>query len=273
MRESSGGPGQTAADQAAEGLCLVHLVWAPLGPEALGRFVESYRRYRTGVEHRLLILLNGFRAGHDLTPWRQKLEGVEHEELLLTRPMLDLGAYRQAAEVAPAGRYCFVNSFSLIVQDDWLGALDRHLLSPGVGIVGTGGSYESAYSSAPRPLRPFRRDFDPFPNPHIRTNGFALRRELLLSLDWPAPRRKLDAWRLESGRRGISRQVRERGLSLLVVGRDGAAYQQERWRESATFRSGGQVNRLVADNRTLEYETVNPRRRLQLERLAWGTAG
>jgi hypothetical protein len=170
----------------------------------------------------------------------------------------------------PAERYCFVNTNSVILHDGWLGALDEHLLSPGVGIVGTGGSYESAYSAAPRPLRPFRRDFDPFPNPHIRTNGFALKRELLLSLAWPLPRRKLDAWRLESGQRGISRQICERGLSMLVVGRDRAAYPQERWRESATFRSGGQLNQLVADNRTREYETVSERRRLHLEHLAWG---
>ena len=254
----------------AEELCLVHLVWAPLGADALGRFAESYRRHRAGAEHRLLVLLNGFRAGHDLAPWREHLQGVAHEELALERPMLDLGAYRHAAELVPARRYCFVNSHSVIQQDDWLGALDASLREPGVGIVGTGGSYESAYTIAPRPLRPFRRDFDPFPNPHVRSNGFALERELLRSLDWPAPRRKLDAWRLESGRRGISRQIVERGLSMLVVGRDGVAYPPERWRESATFRSGGQVNQLIADNRTREYDTAGARRRADLERFAWG---
>lgn len=254
------------------GICLVHLVWAPLGPERLGRFVASYRRRSAGVDHRLLILFNGFEDGRDLSPWRRELEGVACEELLLSQPMLDVGAYRTAAELFPAGRYCFVNSYSVILQDGWLGSLDRHLLSPGVGIVGTGGSYESAYSAAPRPLRPFRRDFDPFPNPHIRTNGFALERDLLLSLHWPLPRRKVEAWRLESGRRGISRQVCERGLSMQVVGRDGVAYPPERWRESATFRSGGQSNQLVADNRTLEYETAPRRRRVELERMAWGSA-
>src|SRR5207247_9094570 len=33
-------------------------------------------------------------------------------------------------------------------------------------------------------LRPLRR-FDRFPAPHIRTNAFAIRRDLLLGLDWP----------------------------------------------------------------------------------------
>jgi hypothetical protein len=184
--------------------------------------------------------------------------------------VLDLGSYRQAAELMRAERYCFLNTNSEVLCRDWLGHLDRHLCSAEVGLVGTGGSYESAYSSAPRPLRPLRRDFPPFPNPHIRTNGFALRRELLVSLDWSAPRRKLEAWRLESGRQGISRQVTERGLALVVVGRDGLAYPPERWRESATFRSGGQVNQMLADNRTREYETAAPARRREIELMAWG---
>ncbi len=216
------------------------------------------------------MLFNGFHPQQDLTPWRLALEGVPHEESRLTDSVLDLHAYRQAVELVPAGRYCFLNSYSVILQDNWLGLLDGHLLTPGVGIVGTGGSFESAYSAAPRPLRPFRRDFNPFPNPHIRTNGFALERELLVSLDWPTPRRKVQAWRLESGRRGISCQVCERGLQMLVVGRDGLAYPPERWRESATFRSGGQVNQLLADNRTREYETAGSARRRQLEEMAWG---
>jgi hypothetical protein len=252
-------------------LALVHLVWAPLGPEMLVSFLESYGRHSAGVEHRLLILLNGFRAGQDLTPWRRALDGVQHEELRLEEPVLDLQAYRQAVERVPAARYGFVNSYSVILSDGWLELLDRNLRAPGVGIAGTAGSFESAYSAAPRPLRPFRRDFDRFPNPHVRTNGFAMERELLLSLDWPAPRRKLEALRLESGRRGISRQVRDRGLQLLLVGRDRVAYPPERWPESETFRSGGQANQLLADNRTREYDAADDDRKLRLERMTWGS--
>ena len=251
-------------------MCLVHLVWAPLGPEPLDRFVRSYRAHLPGVDHQLVVAFNGFRHGQDMSSWRAALADVVHRELHIDRPVLDLDAYRRAVDLVPAGRYCFINSHSVVLADGWLGYLERHLRTPGVGLVGAGGSLESAYSAAPRPLRPFRRDFDPFPNPHIRTNGFALERELLVSLDWPAPRRKVQAWRLESGQRGISRQVCERGLRMLVVGRDGLAYPPKRWRDSATFRSGGQVNQLLADNRTREYEMAGPARRRLLEQIAWG---
>jgi hypothetical protein len=217
------------------------------------------------------VLLNGFSGGQDLAAWRAPLADVEHEVLRLERPLLDLAAYREAAERIPAQQHCFLNSYSVILHDNWLAILVDHLSEPGVGIVGAGGSFESAYSAAPRPLRPFRRDFDPFPNPHIRTTGFGMKWELLRSLEWPAPRRKQQALRLESGRHGISRQVRDRGLSTLVVGRDGIAYPPERWRESATFRAGRQRNLLVADNRTEQYDEADPGFKRTLEQMAWGS--
>jgi hypothetical protein len=247
-------------------------VWEPLGPEPLDRFVHSYRARTAGSEHQLLVLFNGFRSGQDLSRWSQVLADVDHQKLQLDRRVLDLDAYRQAVELTVAERYCFLNSHSEVLTDGWLGQLEGHLRTPGVGLVGSGGSLESAYSSAPRPLRPLRRGFDPFPNPHLRTNGFMIERALMLDLDWPAPRSKVDAWALESGKRSISRQVWERGLDVRVVGRDGAAYPSERWRESATFRSGDQSNLLIADNRTRQYDEADAAMRARLEQMAWGPA-
>jgi hypothetical protein len=100
-----------------------------------------------------------------------------------------------------------------------------------------------------------------------------LARDLLLELDWPPLRSKAAAWAVESGRRSISRQVWERGLEVRVVGLDGVAYPPERWRQSATFRSGEQRNLLIADNRTRQYEEAKPTLRRRLEQMAWGEHG
>ncbi|MGZ4351312.1 MAG: hypothetical protein ACXVRX_12420 [Solirubrobacteraceae bacterium] len=56
----------------------------------------------------------------------------------------------------------------------------------------------------------------------------------------------------------------------MVVGRDGRAYDRDRWRESRTFRAGEQDNLLVEDNRTRQYEEAQGRWRRKLARLAWG---
>lgn len=131
---------------AAGHLRLVHLVWAPLGPERLARFLECHTRRDPGTAHRLLIVLNGFRRDDDLGPWRRLLAHVEHDELRLPDPVLDLDAYREAVERVPAQRYCFVNSYSEPLADGWLAKLADALAQPGVGLVGATASWASTRS-------------------------------------------------------------------------------------------------------------------------------
>ncbi|MGB2953028.1 MAG: hypothetical protein WBB74_06520 [Gaiellaceae bacterium] len=247
-------------------LCVVHLVWAPLGNGPLERFVDSYRAHEAGIDHSLLVVFNGF---SDERPPLETLEGLVFEPLHLTEPMIDLAAYGTAAESVQATHLCFLNSYSELLADGWLEKLCRHLSTPGVGLVGATGSYER---SAARPLGRIvgRSRLVPFPNPHIRTNAFMIPRELLLGLEWGEIREKAAAWQFETGRQSMTRQVWRRGLEALVVARDGEAYPEERWYESRTFRSGDQENVLVADNRTREYAEADEATRRWLAELAWG---
>jgi hypothetical protein len=247
-------------------LCLVYLAWAPYGAEPAERFLASYREHSAGTEHRLVLALAG--PDGDRSPWRRAFAAVPHEEIEVGEGP-DLDHYRAVAERVVAERYCFLNSASVVLADGWLGHLERALLAPGVGMVGATGSYESPNSVRPGPLRRLRPGHEPFPNPHLRTNGFALERDLLLALEWPTGLTKLEAVALEGGSRSLTRQVLERGLQALVVGRDGVAYPPESWRQSATFRSGGQANLLLADNRTRHYEDAGPLTRRGLAWLAW----
>jgi hypothetical protein len=247
-------------------ICLVHLVWAAHGPEPLRRFLASYQRHPAGLPHRLLIVSKG--PGD----FGALLDGIASERLEVPEKLRDLGAYRVAAERIEEPYVCFLNSHSEVLADGWLGTLHDHARQPGVGLVGATGSFESAYSAGPRPLRPFLRCyFDPAPNPHVRTNAFMLPLEVLRRLEWPLVRRKWHALQLESGRRSITRQVTERGLEALVVGRDGRGYRADEWPQSGTFRSGDQGNLLVADNRTRQYAEADPAFRRLLADYAWGT--
>ncbi|MEX2107855.1 MAG: hypothetical protein WD827_03080 [Solirubrobacterales bacterium] len=236
-----------------------------MGLEPVERFIASYHEHPAGAEHRLVLALAG--PDGDRTPWRRAFAAIEHDELELGEGM-DLDHYRAVAERVVAEHYCFVNTHSVVLADGWLGQLEQALLASGVGMVGTTGSYESPNAVRPGPLRRLRPGHDPFPNPHLRTNGFALERQLLLDLDWPTGLTKLESVALEGGTRSLTRQVRERGLETLVVGRDGA-YPTDRWRQSATFRSGGQSNLLLADNRTRHYQNAGPLTRAGLAWLAW----
>jgi hypothetical protein len=255
-------------------ICLVHLVWAPLGPEPLARFSRSYNDCPPGPDHDLLVVLNGFGDGPIPAPFAAELAALgQHATLRPRRAMQDLAAYRLAATVADAPVLCFANSHAQPLVPGWLGMLHERLREPGTGIVGATGSHESTFSAAPRPLKPLRGlQYPPFPNPHLRTNGFMLRRADLLSLDWPTGRSKSAAHQLESGKRGITRQLLDRGLRALVVGRDGRGYEPDRWPASGTFRCADQDNLLIADNRTRQYADADVAERERLARMAWGDA-
>jgi hypothetical protein len=109
-----------------------------------------------------------------------------------------------------------------------------------------------------------------FPVAHVRTNGFMLARDTLLSLRWPSLRRKAHAHRLESGAESITAQVKARGLVSLVVARDGGVFEPARWPLSRTFWQGAQENLMIADNQTADYAEGDAPMRRFLARYAWG---
>lgn len=251
-------------------LCVVHLLWGPLGREPVERFAEAYCAHPAGRDHRLLLVFNGFTSDAERAEARAALGGIGDDELHLDAPVQDLDAYRQVVHEVDAERLVFLNSYSQVLADDWLDLLVRHA-GPGVGLVGATGSWESLLTPAPLPLKAVRLpSFPPFPNPHVRTTGFTIERALARELRWPRIRRKSDAWKLENGKRSLSRQVQERGLRILVAGRDGVAYGPDAFHASATYRTGDQANLLISDNRTRDYATGDPALRRTLERLAWG---
>lgn len=112
--------------------------------------------------------------------------------------------------------------------------------------------------------------FGSFPTPHLRTNAFLVSAALFRQLRTVRLRRKMDAYSLESGRRGITAQVLRAGARALVVDRDGVAYEAPDWPASRTFWQADQERLLVADNQTRIYSNGSMARRRLLAALAWG---
>lgn len=264
---------------------LVHLVWAPLGPEPLRTFLRSYHEHTAEAEHELIVVLNGAGIeGAVLSRERAlaELDGTEHRLLEMERPMQDLAAYGAAARLSGHEWLCFLNSFSVILADGWLGYLAHAAQLPEVGLVGATGSWESqaewmrgdprGWARQLSTVFAARREFPRFPNPHIRTTAFMLDRQTTLALDLLQACDKRAAYLLESGWHGITRRILESGRRASVVGRDGRAYDIPEWKASRTYRAGNQDNLLVADNRTEDWQRASPRMRRRLSRDAWGTA-
>jgi hypothetical protein len=131
-------------------LCVVHLVRASNGIDTLARFLESYQANPGGIEHDLLIVFKGFEGSHDAARHEELLSPFRHATLFVSDEGFDITAY-QAAVRHWSGRYryfCFLNSYSEILDPDWLKKLHDQVVLPGVGIAGATGSWNSHWSNA-----------------------------------------------------------------------------------------------------------------------------
>lgn len=242
---------------------LVHLVRRQNGPEALAQFLAAHAAHPCGGDYELVLACKGFDDAEDLLRWKQRWADIEPRPRLLRMPDrgFDIGTYRSVATVLKSEFVCFTNSWSRPLVDGWLALMLRAIRQPGVGIVGATGSLEAV--KLPR--------WPDFPNAHIRSNAFMMRRNLFLELDIPEPRQKFDANELEAGTNSITRQVVDKlGLSAVIACADGRIVDVANAQSAGTFRVGEQEQLLVADNRTDDYANAPRERREHLQRIAWG---
>ncbi len=112
--------------------------------------------------------------------------------------------------------------------------------------------------------------FPAFPNPHIRSNGFMMRRARFLQLGLPSTPEKFDTSLFESGPDSMTARLRAQGLRVAVVGADGEQHEVADWWRSGTFRQGDQRNLLFADNHTRAFAAMSPGGRATHQRTTWG---
>ncbi len=272
------------------------------GAQAARKFFESYDANPAGLRHDLVVLLKGWEgvAGRD----EVLAMAQRHAAAVIELPDdgFDWGAYMRAAAQLPHEWLCFLNTHSRILAFDWLQKLRAAAEGPGVAAAGATGSFGSvlpdlgllgvrfqdvrerrgivlaggavlrALAGYPKGMARLGPDFGPSPNPHLRSNAFALRREDFLAFAAAAsiPASKTQALMLENGRNSLTRFLAKSGRMTVVAGADGRAYPPESWPESGTFWVPGQPNLLVEDNQTKGYRDAGPHRRRFLEKAAWG---
>ncbi|MDP4025848.1 hypothetical protein Q8W71_24765 [Methylobacterium sp. NEAU 140] len=231
--------------------------------ESFERFRESYEAHPAGIAHQLYVIFKGYPTRSAREEAEQIFSGLAYSAIETEDLRYDIGAYADALPSVSEDIVCFLNTYSEIASRSWLRKLIDNLRSPGVGIVGATGTYES--------LRTLNRGFPDFPNPHLRTNAMALRRrhaeEVFANY---AIGTKLDTFFIESGVDSLTQRVLSLGLTCLIVGADGRGYAPDHWPQSGTYRLGSQENLLVHDNYTREFLTLTPDERLTVAAASWG---
>jgi hypothetical protein len=129
--------------------------------------------------------------------------------------------------------------------------------------------YWASVSAAGGPLGHVR-DIPRFPNPHIRSNGFIIRRTDLVR-EFPSIKPgKNAAYEFESGAHGITARLLAAGKTAVLVDRNGRTYLPRDWPKSRTFRLGQQVGLMIGDNQTRRF-AVMPRAEQQTHvYFTWG---
>jgi len=251
---------------------VIYLIWAPLGIHTFKNFLQSYINNLPSIEHDLVIIFNGFSSDEQTKEYKLLLKNLKYRSYFIKDKCLDIAAYLIAADHFNYEYLCFLNSYCVILDKDWLTKMYRIASQNNVGMIGATGSYDSHYTSSKNAQRYdnttilerffnfkgslFRRTtqalrlgnlktlyfFPPFPNYHIRTNSFMVKRKILRSIKFKKILSKFDTHLFESGRNSLTNQIQKKKLSVFVVGKDGIAYEKEEWHKSNTFRQYNQSN-------------------------------
>jgi hypothetical protein len=195
---------------------------------------------------------------------KEIFSNLEYQPIYLNDNSLDIGAYVEVSSLISDDIVVYLNTSSEILIPNWLNLIVSNLSKPNVGLVGCTGSFES--------LSLFSAQFPKFPNAHVRTNAFAISRNLFrevtsnLSIE-----SKMDAWLFESGDNSLTRKIRSMGLSCLIAGRNGKGYGTASWGKSGVFRSLNQGNLIIADNQTRGYASASVINQLKMTINTWKT--
>lgn len=268
-------------------VAVVYLMVKEYGQESIQNFARSYQKFDAGHRHDLIIVAKQFLDTEEAEKFINKGLGNHQYKLVLHDDVgLDLGTYKKIAQITSYEIYCFLNSLSEVCTGSWLDKLVSVLRSNGKSISAFSGSWQSMASDClvyeskriPADLLNIRRwlaycikliHFRPFPNPHVRTNLFAIHRTTFLDLEIPKIRTKFDAWKLESGRNGISAQIQRSGGSLIMVDVDGREHLHHAWNMIPGFWNGDQGFLIGSDKQTRLYDEANLATKKKCHDAAW----
>ena len=231
--------------------------------QAARKFVSSYELNSSGLNHNLVVIFKGIEKKR-LNRARKIFSNLEYQPIYLNDNSLDIGAYIEVSSLISEDIIVYLNTNSEILVPNWLKLIVRNFTKPNVGLVGCTGSFES--------LSLFSAQFPKFPNAHVRTNAFAISRNLFREITSEVNiQSKMDAWLFESGENSLTCKIRRMGLSCLIAGRNGKGYGTASWGKSGVFRSLNQGNLIIADNQTRGYATASLINKLKMTINTWKT--
>ena len=102
------------------------------------------------------------------------------------------------------------------------------------------------------------------------SNCFMISANDFLNLNLINCEKKVHTWLNESGRKSMTKQLLDKGFTLLVVNDENKKFLIPHWKKSETYAVKKQEKLLISDKHTREYMSLNNKRKKIYEKNVWG---
>ena len=244
-------------------------------------FVEKYNKFKSGIDHDLLICFKLLK-NEEILLIKNCIKTINYIEYIdeFKSNDYDLGSFNRVAKSYPSRLIFFLNGNSYPNCDDWLKKVFDNYEDN--SIIGTSASNLSLLSTLRLKkiykiisyffkLIKYRKIFNKFPNPHIRTNGFLIKSDDFINfMKNKNLCNKEDAWSIESGKLGLTNSFKSKGYHIYVVNSDGKKFEEVDWKLSLTFNYLSQNKFIISDNQIRKYLSINDDEKKLFQFKTWG---
>ena len=248
---------------------------------SLRNFIKSYKQYNSGINHKLIIcfkLLNN----SEIKDLKNIILNINYSSFIdpIKINDFDFGTYKRVAEKYPNNQILFLNSHSYPICDNWLLKLINY--SDNNTLIGTSASNESILDSIKLKKKYkifsyifkkiyYKKKFNTFPNPHIRTSSFLLNGKKFLDYIYNKKLiSKEDTWEIESGKNSLSNHFKNNNYNVYIINSDGDKFFEENWKFSETYNYFEQSKSIISDKHTRKYDALNENDKLLSRMKVWG---
>lgn len=233
---------------------------AGYGLDSVKDFLYSHLQYSAGMEHSLKIIAKNWTDKDRYNDLKTLADGFNAEVIDLPDDGWDLGAYFRAAKLIKSEYLFFMGTSTKFEANNWLiNFYNAFNNNEKVQLAGSMGSWEDP-------------KYNVFPNFHIRTTNFMIRRDLFLeyanSVKFPVT--KWDTYQLEHGEISLTKYVLKKGYTAVLVNSEGKTFEPEDWPFSDTYRLGDQTKLLISDKQAQNYHLISDEYRKVMELFVWG---
>jgi hypothetical protein len=239
--------------------------------EYLNDFQKSMKKYRAGIEFQLIVAIKGCSIEQELLV-KKTLNFLGPIYFYCIDHNFDIGTYQEIVEEYKYENFIMMNSSSRPLADNWILEMLNSINNQSVGLVGTMGSLESLALSKLHGIVSNKDNFDLFPNPHIRTTGMIIKRDIfnIVTKNRKIFRSKMDAYDFESGKNNLTKEILGLGFEVLVINSEFKLFEINDWKNSRTFRQFNQEKLLIKDKVSISFEKMSDNLKFIKTIQTWG---